>query len=293
MRGRPSSTSIVLAALLLSALVSGCGGSYSRLEATVAAQGERLELLARTPTPAPTVQPTPSPVPTHLPTPSPLPTSSPRPAPTATATQTVSDLLEGVLPSVVRVTTGDSVGTGFVVRRQEVVLTALHVVRDDLEHVVVLTREGVQYPAVVTAFDERRDLALLAVPGFHARPLAVGAETLLGDMVLVVGYSASLPGEPSVARGIISAKRLYPVSGVAVVQTDATMNPGSSGGPLLSERGEVLGVNSSRIRGQGSQFEGLGFAIAASELSSFQDEVEAGQWKTHPLPTRTPTQTAR
>jgi S1-C subfamily serine protease len=143
----------------------------------------------------------------------------------------------------------------------------------------------------VEAADERRDLALLAVEDLEAQPLPVGTSAALGESVFVVGYSAGLPGGPTVSRGIVSAKRLHPRTGVSLYQTDATLNPGASGGPLISERGEVLGVVVLRLSGGSRQLEGLGFTVAAGEVAAFRADAESGRLS--PGVASTPTRPAR
>jgi len=283
---------LVVALGLVTVLATGCAPDTTTLEATVVAQGQLLERLARTSTPAPSPLPTASPTstPTPIPTPSPVPT--PVPSPTGTSTPTLATLVGSVLPSILRVTTSSGVGTGFVVWQADRVLTALHVVEDDPGHVVLLTQDGVQYRATVLAADARRDLALLSVKGLEGKPLPVSSGATVAEPVVVVGYQEGLPGGPSVTRGIVSATRFGP-SGVAVVQTDAAVNPGASGGPVLSERGEVLGLVTFGIRGDGSELEGLGFAVAAQELEKFRVDADAGRLGPVPTRTRTPTPTPR
>jgi S1-C subfamily serine protease len=284
---------VFLLGVALSTLTAGCAADSPRvasLETAVTSQGQQLELLARTPTPLPTPRATATASPTPTTTPSPTP--SPSPSPQATPTPTLASMLRSVLPSVVRVTTNDAVGTGFVVWESGRVLTAYHVVKSDPSHVVLLTIDGVQQKATVIAADEYRDLALLEARGLNAPPLPIVVESTLGDPVVVVGYQNALPGGASVTRGIVSATRLNP-SGVGVLQTDAAINHGASGGPVLSELGQVLGLVSYGISVDGTPLEGLGFAVAAREIERFRGDFEAGRLGPPVAPTRTPTRTPR
>lgn len=214
-----------------------------------------------------------------------VPTPSPSPVPTPT--QTVREVLQAVMPSVVRIRCGDGEGTGFVAFDFGQVLTASHVVKDSLVRPIVLTPDGTEYKAQVWGMDEDVDLALLTVLELRAPPLAFAYDISQGDSVFAVGYAAGLPGEPSLTRGIVSAKRVVPETSLEVLQTDAPLNPGNSGGPLLNERGRVVGVNVARLRGLMGQYENLGFAIPVEEVRRVKSVLQAGNIKL--LPTRTAT----
>jgi hypothetical protein len=183
-----------------------------------------------------------------------------------TATLGTSQLVQKTAPSVVRVRGEAFEGTGFAAFETGQVLTAFHVVGKATVRPTVVASDGREYAAVLLGADEERDLALLGVAGLRAPPLTLGSQVSVGDSVIAIGYAAGLPGEASVTRGIISAKRVEPTTGIAFFQTDAPLNPGNSGGPLLNERGEVVGVNVFRLQSTLGQLESMGFAIPTDEV---------------------------
>lgn len=136
--------------------------------------------------------------------------------------------------SVVGIETAGGWGTGFVTAGG--VVTAAHVVAGASRVAVVVGRQRLQ--GEVARVDEFLDLALLEVDVAHLAPLALDDAPELGEPVTVVAYDP-VDG-PVLSRGIVSA---LPVeSGVELVQTDAAVDPGSSGGPVLGADGRVLGL---------------------------------------------------
>jgi putative serine protease PepD len=177
--------------------------------------------------------------------------------------------------SVVQLQTRDSVGTGFVTDGSRVV-TAAHVV----EHTPwVVKGDGQRHPATVVASDAALDLAVLAVaPDALAdlEPLAFADEqpALAEDVyVLTAPYGT---GSVTVSRGIVSG--IVDQGGRSLLQTDAAVNPGSSGGPVVSSSGDVVGVVSSKRE----DAEGVGFAVLAAEVTAFLAEAPTGGGVTPP-----------
>ena len=164
-----------------------------------------------------------------------------------------------------------SLGSGVVIDEAGYLLTNDHVVRQATEIAVKFNTGANLYTATVVASDEKRDIALLkinAAPGekFHAIKLAHEDDLLLGETVLALGNPFGLGG--SVTRGILSSKsRSVPKENTPLdipnwLQTDAPINQGNSGGPLINLRGELIGINVAvvnQIKGQPVQ--GIGFAI--------------------------------
>ncbi|HET9673052.1 MAG TPA: trypsin-like peptidase domain-containing protein [Actinomycetota bacterium] len=229
------------------------------------------------------------------PAPSPIPASSqasPLP-PLDAGREPVAAVAERVLPAVVNVTTnvfradplgnseqGRGVGTGFVVREDGVIVTNCHVVQG-ASRITVSTseEEPTRYDARVIGGDCEHDLAVLKVDADGLTPVPFGSseDLRLGQQVVAIGYALALQGGPSVTSGIVSsldrtirvpdpACSVCPTgsSGVPVrtysdvVQTDAAINHGNSGGPLVDMRGRVVGINSAGSEGA----ENIGFAIA-------------------------------
>lgn len=252
--------------------------------------GSLVSLLAvSTPTQTPTIAVSPTATSTSIPSSTPSATSSP----TATPTRTAAQLLKAVVPSVLRIRTEDGEGTGFVVFEKGQVMTAAHVVRAASSRPTVIAPDATEYRSVVLGLDEERDLALLTVPGLPAPPLALSTDISIGDTVLAVGYAAGLPGDASMTRGIVSAKRIEPETGLRILQTDAPINPGNSGGPLFNEAGQVVGVNIGRLRGSRAQYENMGFAVSANEIRLVADSLQAGLVRLVPMATARPAPTTR
>ena len=168
--------------------------------------------------------------------------------------------------SVVRVETEDGSGTGIVVGAEGYVLTNYHVV-EGAKRISVQLADGRKSTALLLRASNRPDLALLRLAdGAQLTPALWGdAEALqLGQTVVAIGHSLNLQGAPTVSRGIVSALRSQ--RGVRYVQTDAALNPGNSGGPLVDLRGTVVGINTMRLEGEGlTTVQGMNFAIAAGE----------------------------
>ncbi len=217
-----------------------------------------------TPPPTPTFTPVPTPIPTHTPAPTPTstPTSTPSPAPVRGTVQSIADIVERTRAGVVRIAGTSGAGSGFVVDPAGYILTNEHVLGRPGRLSVVFDH-GARLTPQVVASDAARDIALLKVASTRqltALPLATEARE--GEEVVALGYPLDLEGGMSVTRGIVSAFRTY--GGVEYVQTDAATNPGSSGGPLLNLRGEVVGMSSRGLL----DAQGIGFAIRYDILSS-------------------------
>jgi S1-C subfamily serine protease len=170
--------------------------------------------------------------------------------------------LERTLPATVAVETMQGNGTGFLVDEGQVV-TAAHVVTGS-GGVRLRTDDGRVVDARVERIDHRADLAVL-VPSeaITDDPLVLRASPAeVGEAVLAIGYSLDTT-TPSVSRGIVSALRVLDTTDL--VQTDAAINPGMSGGPLLSDSGEVLGV----VVSKHGPSEGVGWAVSAAAVTTF------------------------
>jgi S1-C subfamily serine protease len=169
-------------------------------------------------------------------------------------------VVEQVLPGVVTISgqteDGEIIGSGFLVDSTGRIVTCLHVLRELKTIRVKLTSGEIYDSAKIKAFDERRDLAIIQVPGFALPTCRLGNSNDLrqGEAVLLVGAGSGLQG--SVTSGIVSAIRELP-EGFKVIQTDAAANPGNSGGPLFNSRAEVIGVLGFKLKGS----EGQNFAI--------------------------------
>ena len=181
-----------------------------------------------------------------------------------------------------------SSGSGVVIDEEGWILTNQHVVRDSERIRVTLAEGGEPLPARLVAASEAHDLALLrleAEPGrrFRAVTFADPDDLLLGETVIALGNPFGLGG--SVSRGILSSKTRRPErDGESMdvadwLQTDAAVNPGNSGGPLINLRGELIGLNVAILRFA----QGIGFAIPVSRINSaladmLSPELSRGLW---------------
>jgi S1-C subfamily serine protease len=170
-----------------------------------------------------------------------------------------------VKPSVVYLEGSKKSGTGFLVTRTGLIATNAHVAREE-ESLQARFSGGVELTAEVAYIDDDLDIALLKVEGanFPHLVLADSATVRQGQEVLAVGN----PGQAmlfSVTRGIVSGIDEFPNAGQGTwIQTDAQLNPGNSGGPLVNMQGAVVGIATSRPAGGNTT--GIGFALSASDL---------------------------
>jgi serine protease Do len=170
-----------------------------------------------------------------------------------------------VKPSVVYLEGSKKTGTGFLVTNTGLIATNAHVAREE-ESLHARLVGGVELTADVAYIDDNLDIALLKVEGvnFPHLVLADTATVRQGQEVLAVGN----PGQAmlfSVTKGIVSAVDQFPNAGPGTwIQTDAQLNPGNSGGPLVNMQGEVIGIATSKPTAK--EITGIGFALSSSDL---------------------------
>lgn len=189
-----------------------------------------------------------------------------------------------IAPSVVTISSGSGTGTGIIVTADGEVLTNQHVIEGSDEVRVRLFGATSPIIADVLAQDASNDLALLKLrnqSGLTPAVFADAASIAVGDPVVAVGYALALDGGPSVTSGIISAmnRTLQLDSEVflnALIQTDAAISSGNSGGPLINLRGEVVGVNTAVANGGfNSSANNIGFAIGVAEVKRVAEILRA------------------
>jgi len=196
----------------------------------------------------------------------------PEPAPSTDESGTTTDAVESVCTSVVTIFATDGMGSGMLLDDDGLVLTCCHVVEDEDTVTVVLYDESCCEYEVI-ARDADLDLALLS-PLWSMKPsthvtLGSSATVRPGDDVFLIGYAEGLQGEPTVTKGIVSATRIE--EHATYVQTDAPMNPGNSGGPLITMKGEVVAVAVGGLAG--TDIEGMNFAVAIDCANEFIEHV--------------------
>ena len=177
-------------------------------------------------------------------------------------------------------------GSGFVVSEEGEVLTNAHVVTsgqgEDIKRakeVFVKFADGNQVPAKIAGVDPNSDVALLRIEprGLTLRPLPLGSARGLKVGQPVAAIGSPFGEEQSLSVGVVSAldrtiESLTQFSISGAIQTDAAINHGNSGGPLVNARGEVIGVNS-QIRSTGGGGEGVGFAVSVDTVKRSLEEL--------------------
>lgn len=197
------------------------------------------------------------------------------------ATTQIGKIAAAVAPSVVTLTAtitgqmseGESVGTGVIINSNGELLTNAHVVEGTKTVQVRLMNETEPVKGTVLASDPQNDLALVKInaTGLTAAVFADPKDVRIGDPVVAIGYALNLDGGPSVTSGIVSAigRTITTESGALdrLIQTDAAISSGNSGGPLVNDKAQVIGINTAVARGDmGTAANNIGFAISTEEV---------------------------
>jgi putative serine protease PepD len=207
-----------------------------------------------------------------------------------TATQIYQRDSSGVVSIKAVTADGEDSGTGIVLNEQGLILTNDHVIAGATSLTVNAGGStSTTRPATVVGEEANSDLALVRVnpSGLGLKPLKlVNSSSLqVGNSVYAIGNPYGL--EETLTRGIVSAldREISAPDGVKItgaIQTDAALNPGNSGGPLLNEQGDVVGVNSqiasdaADVAGSQPGSTGVGFAISSNTVAQVVKEIEAG-----------------
>jgi hypothetical protein len=197
--------------------------------------------------------------------------------PSLAMAQTAADVARKVLPSVVLISTTDrngqplSIGSGFFVSNNQIV-TNLHVVAGAQKGTAKL--RGGNRPFVIdgsVATDEAHDLAIIQVTGTEGPSLLISSESniQIGDQIYVAGNPEGLEG--TFSQGIISAIRQLPTG--PIIQITAPISPGSSGGPVLNQQGQVIGVAFATLR----DGQNLNFALPSSHVRDLMQKAQGVQ----------------
>jgi putative serine protease PepD len=212
-----------------------------------------------------------------------------------TATQIYKQDAPGVVSIKAVTPEGRDSGTGIVLNEKGLILTNDHVVEDATSLTASPgASSGQTRTAAIVGEEANHDLALIRIDpeGLGLKPLKIGdsATVQVGDAVYAIGNPYNL--DETLTRGIVSAlgRSISAPDGATisgVIQTDAALNPGNSGGPLLNEQGEVIGVNSQiaseAATAAGSQpgSTGVGFAISSRTLIAAVRAIEASKGVTY------------
>ncbi|MBR3760884.1 MAG: trypsin-like peptidase domain-containing protein [Ruminococcus sp.] len=189
---------------------------------------------------------------------------------------------------------GSSAGTGFIISEDGYIVTNAHCVYDTSEYqagkaieVSVLFSDESEVEANIIAYDIETDIAVLKVNKTGLKPAVIGDsnDLMVGELVIAVGNPLGFDLFGSVTSGIVSAlNREISVNerSMSLIQTDAAINSGNSGGPLLNSCGQVIGINSSKMSSSYGMpsVEGLGFAIPISDAKVIIDDLINYQYVT-------------
>ena len=167
-----------------------------------------------------------------------------------------------------------SLGSGFIISAEGIVVTNNHVI-EGAEEIEVYLTDGTRLPATIVGKDDKTDLAVLKVDAGHELPFVEFGDSdkaVVGDWVMAIGNPFGLGG--SVTLGIVSARNRDIQSGPydQFIQTDAAINQGNSGGPLFDMDGKVVGINTAIIARGGSSL-GIGFAVPVNLARPVIDQL--------------------
>lgn len=177
-------------------------------------------------------------------------------------------IVETSVLSVVTIRTDSGQGTGFVIHPDGYIVTNAHVLSGG-SFVDAITFEQKIIRAEFIGYDANLDIALLKIPGkYEALELGNSNDVQVGERVIAIGNPLGL--QFSVTEGIVSAvHRTGPNNLDAYIQTDAALNRGNSGGPLINKRGEVIGINNFKIGGS----ENVGFAFESNFIKQAVNSI--------------------
>ena len=214
-------------------------------------------------------------------------------------TLSVEEIAKKVGPSIVGITCvtsvqsyfgmqmGESSGSGIIINDKGNIVTNYHVIDGGKEIKVKLT-SGNEYPATVVGGDERMDIAVLKIEAneeLHAVTIGNSDEIEVGSLAVAIGNPLASELFGTVTAGVISGVNRTITIGqrdMTLIQTDAAISPGNSGGALINKYGEVIGINTVKLVDNAA--EGLGFAIPMNEAAPIiNDLMNYGYVKGRPV----------
>jgi serine protease Do len=215
---------------------------------------------------------------------------------------TVPEIVEKVMPSVVGVSStfeyqvsygfgqsatqsGTGTGTGITMTSDGYIITNAHVIYDEdyglATDVSIMLVDETEYEATIIGYDTESDIAVLKIQADNLVPAEFGDsdELQVGELVIAIGNPLGFELFGSVTSGIVSAlNRDIDINEkeMTLIQTDAAINAGNSGGPLVNSYGQVIGINSAKMSssyGSSASVEGLGFAIPITDAKTIIDDL--------------------
>ena len=204
---------------------------------------------------------------------------------------TTQEIYDKCLPSTVSIIVSDGAqtagtGSGFFVTDDGYIATANHVV-EGMSGIKVIMSNGEMHDATLVGGDEYTDIAVIKIDRYRCPAIAVGKSDslLVGDDVVAIGTPASTDFAGSMAKGCVSYKnrmlKIYNEAGTAVekkmrlIQTDALVNPGNSGCPLINDKGEVVGIITMKLNS--TYYEGMCFALPSDAAMPIVNAMIKGE----------------
>ena len=186
----------------------------------------------------------------------------------ATAGEDFSGIINEAIKAVVSIRTDVGQGTGFIITNDGYIVTNAHVLAGGNEiNSITYGQEIIE--TILIGFDLDIDIALLKIPGNHDYLEFGDSDNVqIGEKVIAIGNPLGL--QFSVTEGIVSAvDRIGPNGLDAYIQTDAALNPGNSGGPLINKEGRVIGINNFKAGGS----ENIGFALESNYIVDAVNDI--------------------
>jgi serine protease Do len=187
----------------------------------------------------------------------------------ASTSSDFSGIIENVIKSVVTVRTDVSQGSGFVIADGGYIVTNAHVM-EGAKSATIFTYDGQTHQVSIIGKDSNMDIALLKIGETDYKPLILenSNNVQIGEKVIAIGNPLGL--QFSVSEGIISGINRKGTNDLyAYIQTDASLNAGNSGGPLINVNGKVVGINNFKISGS----ENIGFALESNYIKITVNEI--------------------
>lgn len=191
----------------------------------------------------------------------------------ASAGEDFSGIIENAVKSVVTIRTNVGQGTGFIISDQGYIITNAHVLADN-QGMLATIIQTINYQQEITnaifiGYNGELDLALLKIPGNHEPLILENSNNIqIGEKVIAIGNPLGL--QFSVSQGIVSATHRPGINQANIyIQTDAALNPGNSGGPLINAEGKVIGINNFKV----NDGENIGFALESNYILQTINEI--------------------
>ena len=185
----------------------------------------------------------------------------------ASASSDFSGILDNAIKGVVTIKTNVAQGTGFIITNDGYVVTNAHILSGG-SYANLYTYDNSKYSAELVGYDTNIDIAILKISGsFNKLTLGNSNDVKVGEKVIAIGNPLGLSF--SATEGIVSAVDRVGINNLpAYIQTDAALNPGNSGGPLIDTSGEVIGINNFKATG-----ENIGFALESNYIKTTVNNI--------------------